>query len=48
MVPLISPLFNQSISESYLPPSQTAAIVTPIAKKRGSDKADIKNIRQFF
>ena len=37
--------FNQSISESYLPPSQKAAIVTPITKKRDLDKADLKNFR---
>ena len=43
--PFILLLSNRSISESDLPPSQKAAIVTPIAKKSGLDKSDLKNFR---
>ena len=45
VAPFISLLFNRSVSASDLPPSQQAAIVTSIAKKRGLDKVDLKNFR---
>ena len=40
--------FNQSISESNVPPLQKAAIVTSVAKKRSLDKADLKNFCTVF
>ena len=38
-------LFNQSVSESYMPHTQKAAIVKPIAKTRGLVKANLKHFQ---
>ena len=46
--PFLSKLFNRSLSESYVPTSQKAAIITPLLKKMGLDKNDRKNYRPVF
>ena len=45
LAPFLSKLFNRSLSESYVPTSQKAAIITPLLKKIGFDKNDRKNYR---
>ena len=44
----LSKHFNRSLSESYVPTSQKAAIITPLLKKMGLDKNDRKNYRPVF
>ena len=45
LAPFLFKLFNHSLSESYVPTSQKAAIITPLLKKMGLDKNDRKNYR---
>ena len=45
LAPFLSKLFNRSLSESYVPTSQKAAIITPLLKKMELDKNDRKNYR---
>jgi hypothetical protein len=41
----ISELFNRSLNDGYIPPSQKSAYVTPHLKKKGLDVNDSKNFR---
>jgi len=41
----IAELFNRSLNDGYIPPSQKSAYVTPHLKKRGLDVNDSKNFR---
>ena len=45
LAPFLSKPFNHSLSESYVPMSQKAAIITLLLKKMGLDKNDRKNYR---
>ena len=45
LAPFICLVVNISLSYCYLPASQKLAFVTPILKKRGLDKCDLKNHR---
>jgi len=43
--PYITDMFNRSLTDGYVPPSQKVAHVTPHLKKRGLDITDSKNFR---
>ena len=43
--PFLSAVFNRSIDEGYLPPSQKVANIIPHLKKRGLDEMEEKNYR---
>jgi len=43
--PFLMYICNRSLTDGYVPLSQKAALVTPLLKKPGSDKSEVKNYR---
>jgi len=52
LLPFITRMCNATIQEGYFPPSQTAAIVTPMLKKPGRDASEVfkllPNLKPFI